>query len=175
MTAETYEVLLNSCYGSFGFPYVFVAKVFARFPPHTEIGARLFPKINPQRHVICPTEEPCPSWTNYHVIQAVEPLTGSYQLVSADMFVRFGSGYHKFIENEPLLATADMTTYYSLRDFTAYDWRTNADILRLAKVEEIIGAEYGSSLLRVERVPIHCGFHIVNDAGKEELVVDFPV
>jgi hypothetical protein len=175
MTTETYGVLLNSCYGSFGFPHEFVVKVFALFPPHTEIGARLFPQINSQRHIIGPSVQPAQSWTNYHVIQAVEPLTGSYQLVSADMFVRFGSGYHKFVEAEPFFATADMTTYYSLRDFNAYDWRTNAEILRLACTEGIIGKEHGSALLRVERVPIHCGFHIINDSGKEELVIDFPV
>jgi hypothetical protein len=172
MSHETYEVLVNSCFGRFSFPPEVVAKVFVRFPPDSVIGRRLFPPCR-DLHILTPAETPDPSWDKYYVIQSVEPLTGDFQMISANMYVRFGSGYHKFVECAPFFVSRDMATYYSLRDFNAYDWRTNSEILRLSR--GIIGKEYDGALLRVERVPIHCGFHIVNDDGNEELVIDFPV
>ena len=171
---DTYDVLINSCFGRFSFPPEFVAKVFMMFPPESVVGCRLFPPFY-NLHILTPTENPDPSWEKYYVIQSVEPLTGEFQVISADMYVRFGAGYHKFAECAPFFVTRDMATYYSLRDFNAYDWRTNHAIIRLACAKGIIGKECGSALLRIERVPIHCGFHIINDDGKEELVVDFPV
>ena len=171
---ETYEVLVNSCFGRFSFPPKFVSKVFMLFPPDSSVGRRLFPLFC-NLHILTPAEVPDSSWEKYYVIQSVEPLTGGFQIVSADMYVRFGAGYHKFAECAPFFVSRDMSTYYSLRDFNAYDWRTNPEIIRLAQCEGIIGKEYGSALLRIEQVPIQCGFHIVNDDGNETLVVDFPV
>ena len=167
MSPTTYDVLLNSCAGKFAFPIEVVSKVFTLFPPTSVIGSRLFPRCKSNDfHIITPAETPSETWTTYYVIHSVEPLTGEYQLVSTD--ARVGSGYHKF-------ATVDMTTYYSLSEFNVYDWRTNTEIIRLAHEYDILETTIGDSLLRVERVPIHCGFHIINRNGNEEIVIDFPV
>ena len=175
MIHTTYKVLANSCFGRFAFPSEFVAKIFAQFPPSSSIGAKLFPRLSDTQYILTPTGEPNTSWNRYYVIQEIEPLTGEYQRVLADLYVRAGAGFHRFTGAYPFFATADMTTYYSLQDFSAYDWRTNTDIIRAALSSDLIGREFGSSLLRLVEVPIDCGFHIVNDAGREEVVVDFPV
>ncbi len=168
MRGESYEVLANSCYGIFALPSEFVATLFAQFPPNSNVGAKLFPRIKEPLNIITPADTPHSEWSKYYVIHDIEPLTGEYQRVIAHQHVQHDSRFHYF-------ATADMTTYYSLQNFTAYEWRTSVEILKAILETDIIGKEFGESLLRVEKVPIQCGFHIINDAGKEEVVIDFPV
>lgn len=175
MSTDTYDVLINGCYGHFAFPAEFVETVFLRFPPDSHVGSKLFPRAKEPLHLITPAEEPDLEWKKYYVIQGVVPLSGNYQCILADLFVRHGSGFHRFAEAYPFFATADMTTYFYLRDFTAYEWRTNTTVINAAREANIIGNQRGDSLLQIAKVPIHCGFHIVSDIGREEAVIDFPV
>lgn len=175
MPHDTYDVLANSCYGTFAFPSEFVLTVFTQFPPTSEIGANLFPFVKETLHILTPADEPDASWNRYYVIQGIRPLSGAYQCILADLYIRNGPGFKRFAEAYPFFATADMISYHTLNNFAAYEWRTNVDIIKLAYEANIIGKEFGSSLLRIEKIPIHCGFHIINDAGKEEVVCDFPV
>jgi hypothetical protein len=85
------------------------------------------------------------------------------------------TGFHRFAEAYPFFITEDTQVYHSLQDFSAYEWRTNKEIIQIVRDAGLIDSGRGGSLTRVERVPIRCGFHIINDAGTEEVVVDFPV
>jgi hypothetical protein len=172
---DCYEVLANSCFGQFAFPREVVEAVFTQFPPSSSVGAKLFPRMRAPLHILGPMDEPDLSWDKYYVIQSVEPLTGAYQIVCADLYVCHGAGFHRFAEAYPFFATADMSTYYSLQEFSAYEWRTNKDIIQIVRDADLIDREVEGSLIRVERVPIRCRFHIISDAGNEEVVVDFPV
>jgi hypothetical protein len=172
---DCYEVLANSGFGLFAFPRDVVEAVFARFPPSSSVGAKLFPHVRAPLHILGPMDEPDLAWDQYYVIQSVEPLTESYQIVCADMYVRYGAGFNRFREAYPFFVTEDMQVYHSLQDFSAYEWRTNKEIIQFVRDAGLIDREIGGSLTRVERVPIRCGFHIISNAGDEEVVVDFPV
>ena len=64
---------------------------------------------------------------------------------------------------------------FTLNNWTKEEYDTLLSQCHKHSYLYIIGKEIGGTLLRVECVPIHCGFHILNNNGNEEVVIDFPV
>jgi len=172
--ATHYEVMYNTCYGGYGFSDDFCEELFRRYPPHTEIGAKLF---RPSRDRFCfPGEEPNPEWSGTYVQihPQRDPITGT----DGYCYLYTSSHFRGKRSNEPrrsdYIARDNKHVYFLSIHET--DWRDSPEVIALGKEWGLFGKRgaHGTNLA-LARIPVGYGFSIHEYDGMERVAVECDV
>jgi hypothetical protein len=162
----TYEVMYNTCYGGFTIPNEVEARVFKEFPPHTEIGSKLFDTNKYSRFI--EKDDPVPTDKNhfYKILERV-PFQEDYDQLVVDN--RNLSKYF-YVQHRP----TKNIYYHGMCSYTEYNWRESPHVIAIMKEMGYIGTKFGFSKIEIAEVPDCCTFSIHDYDGMESVDIVFP-
>ena len=162
----TYEVMYNTCYGGFTIPNEVEARVFKEFPPHTEIGSKLFDTNKYARFI--EKDDPVPTDKNhfYKILERV-PFQEDYDQLVVDN--RNLSKYF-YVQHRP----TKNIYYHGMCSYTEYNWRESPQVIAIMKEMGYIGTKFGFSKIEIAEVPDCCTFSIHDYDGMESVNIVFP-
>ncbi len=165
----TYQVMYNTCYGGFTIPNEVEARVFKEFPPHTEIGSKLF-QTN-KYNIYIEKDDPVPEDKHsFYRINGRVPFQEDYdRLLLENKNYNFESNYF-YVEHRP----TKNIYYHGMCSYTEYEWRESPQVISIMKEMGYIGTKFGFSEIEIAEVPDCCTFSIHDYDGKESVNIVFP-
>lgn len=172
MDDSYYEVLYNTCYGGFGFPEEFTLKMFELYPPHTDVGKKLFKDCSSYTTFYQKNDTLDNNKGGYHIITKTTPMQNEYHRLWTIVVWPNSPGSGPSKEDETNFVTRDFKSYYYITD--SESWRKIPEVIELAKQESLIGNKIGYSKLKIARVPTCCRFTIREYDGMEGVDIEIP-
>jgi hypothetical protein len=165
----TYEVMYNRCYGGFTIPEEVQHRVFSEFPPHTEIGSKLF-ETNKYTIFIEKDEEPPADKKTFYRINSRIPFQDEYDRLEIDnRNYNFQSEYF-YVQHQP----TKNIYYHGMCSYTEDNWRKSPQVISIMKEMGYIGKDFGYSNIKIAEVPNCCSFSISDYDGMESVHIVFP-
>ena len=165
----TYEVMYNTCYGGFTIPEEVQERVFKEYPPHTEVGSKLF---EPQKYTVFieKDEDPPSDKKSFYRIMNRVLFEGEYDRLDVD-----NGNYNKFsayfyVQHRP----TKKIYYHGMCSYTEDNWRESPQVIAIMKEMGYIGTKFGYSHIEIAEVPDCCTFSIHEYDGKESVHIVFP-
>lgn len=180
--SETYDVIYNTCYGGFSYPYEFVEKVFKMWPPHTPQGQWLFRACSKfeSETKIEPGTEPNLEWSSYNEIVGREEYIEGFERLHTVYYVRQKDNaetpWKKVgIKAKLYIQHTESKKLYFLSEHVYGDaWRALPELVELVKSEGLIQTCFNHAKLAIAEVPNDYTFDIQEYDGKESVIPLFP-
>ncbi len=170
-----YEVLYNSCYGGFSFPRTFVEKVFALYPPHTDLGKLLWENDTIAKFIL-PDEEPNENAKRHYKIKEYQPFCEGYWIAVCESIT---DGEYRYTCNSYITDKEGNYYFLSYRPHRRV-WRAAPEIIALAKEENLVNVTEEDENnethdLSIAKIPDHYDYHIKEYDGMESVSSSCPV
>ena len=165
----TYQVMYNTCYGGFTIPDEVQDRVFKEFPPHTEIGSKLFETNKYNIYIEKDEEPPADKHSFYRILERI-PFQEDYDRLDVDKKNYNKSSEYFYVQHRP----TKNIYYHGMCSYTEYNWRESPQVIAIMKEMGYIGTNFGFSHIKIAEVPDCCTFSIHDYDGKESVHIVFP-
>lgn len=165
----TYQVMYNTCYGGFTIPNEVEERVFKEYPPHTEIGLKLFETNKYNRYI--EKDDPVPTDKHsFYRINSRMPFHDEYDRLDLD------NGNYNFLSKYFYVQHRSTKNIYfhGMCSYTEDNWRSSPQVIAIMKEMGYIGTKFGYSHIEIADVPDCCTFSIHDYDGKESVNIVFP-
>lgn len=175
---DYYEVIYNTCYGGYSFSDEFAEELFRRYPPHTEVGAKLFKPVSHYERFCLFGEEPKEEWKgSYQQIEEKRELVPGTE----DYYYLFTTSYHNGKtfsfgkqSKKSGYITRDYKTFYFLSTHE-HQWRDKPEVIALGRELDLFGKKGTGRMkcteLAVAKVPVGYGYSIKEYDGMESVSI----
>lgn len=166
------KVLANNCYGGFCFSEQFVEEVFKKFPPHTELGIRLFEPINYLKYVIDKNKKYIERKTFYDVglFEVIEET----DFIESYKYVKYIHKWEKGEYEQTYILHVPSQKLYKHNSTCHKSWRAEQEIVSFAQEYGLAKASGEHAKLYVRKVPDGYDYRIQEYDGMESVIISIP-